>query len=105
MTQDAWIEIVAEPPRFLVFARWVKVSIAIDGELARLRWGTHAFRVAPGEHVIDVGVGHGFGSKARTTVTTAAGEMLRLRYTPRVVKILRGTLAVELLAPARVVVR
>ena len=102
---DAWIEIVAEPSRFHLFARWVKVSIAIDGELARLRWGTHAFRVTPGEHVVDVGVGYGFASKARTTVTTSAGEVLRLRYTPRIVKILRGTLAVEQVPPARVVLR
>ena len=105
MSDDAWIEIVAEPRPLHLFARWVKVSIAIDGQLARVRWGSHQFRVSPGEHVIDVGVGYGFGSKARTTLVIEAGEHRRLRYTPRLVKNLRGTLDIEQVPLARIVRR
>ena len=103
--EPATIEIVAEPPPWLLFARWGKVSISIDDARARLRWGTHAFHVTPGTHQVAVGAGRQFDSRAVLEVTVAAGESVRLRYEPRLVKHLRGKLAIERLPPARVVKR
>jgi hypothetical protein len=114
MADDAAIEIVAEPSPWLLFARisWLpasvfptKISIDLDGALARLPWGLHAFRVAPGEHEIAVGVGTRFASKAQLTIIVAANETVRLRYTPRVIKNLRGKLAVEQIPIAQIVKR
>jgi hypothetical protein len=99
----ATLEIVAEPSPLMLFMRLVKVSINIDGALARVRWGTHAFSVAPGEHVVIVGGGYGFSSKAELTVSIVAGETIRLRYTPRFIKHLRGKLVVERLPEMRVI--
>ena len=108
------IEIIAEPAPWLLFARisWLpssvfptKISIAIDGALARLPWGMHAFRVSPGTHDIAVGVGTTFSSKAQLRVVVAANETVRLRYTPRVFKNLRGKLTVEPLPVAQVLKR
>ncbi|MBA2538658.1 MAG: hypothetical protein H0V17_03410 [Deltaproteobacteria bacterium] len=107
MTSDApaTLEIVAEPPALMLFARLVKVSIDIDGALARVRWGTNAFAVAPGEHVVAVGSGYNFNSKGVLTVSVAAGETVRLRYTPHFIKNFRGKLVVERLPEMRIVKR
>ncbi|HEY5920906.1 MAG TPA: hypothetical protein VIV11_04510 [Kofleriaceae bacterium] len=102
------IEIVAHAApwlSWLLFARWRRMSIAIDGELGRVRWGTHVFAVAPGEHVVFVGMGGTFASKAEVTVQVAANETVRLRYTPRLNKHARGSLEVERLPAARVMQR
>jgi hypothetical protein len=99
----ATIEIVAEPPAYLLFARWAKVSIEIDGQLGRFGWGAHAFTVAAGRHTVAVGAGGGFASRAELEVELHDGESLRLRYTPRLIKNLRGKLVVERLPTARVV--
>jgi hypothetical protein len=112
--EQATIEIVAEPPPWLLFARisWLpsalfptKISIDIDGALARLQWGLHAFRVTSGQHQIAVGVGTQFASKAHLTVVVAANDTVRVRYTPRLIKNLRGKLVIERLPIAQVVER
>ena len=100
---SATIEIVPHAPVWFLFARWNLLSISIDGELARLRWGTHAFSVAPGEHAVSVGMGAAFGAKAALTLRIGAGETIRLRYTPHLIKNARGKLEIERLPAARIV--
>ena len=100
------IEIVAHASlllSLLVLARWRRLSIDIDGQLGRFRWGVHAFTVAPGDHAVTVGLGGWFSGKAATTVHVATNETVRLRYTPHWIKNLSGSLEVERLPPARVV--
>jgi hypothetical protein len=99
---NATIEITAESSPFVLFARWMKISIDIDGLRARLRWGTHAFRVAPGEHEVSVGLGPGSASKAVLRVAVAAHETIRLCYRPRMIKNLPGKLEIERLPVARI---
>ncbi len=101
MVDEATIEIIAEPPPYMLFVRWTKFSISIDGELGRFSWGERSFAVAPGTHVVVVGAGTAFGSKATCTVSVAANEWLRLRYKPRLLKHLTGILEVETLPMAR----
>ena len=103
--ETATIEVVPHAPVWFLFARWNLISINIDGELARLRWKTHAFTVAPGEHAVSVGMGVAFGAKAALTVRIAAGETIRLRYTPHLIKNARGKLEIERLPSARIVDR
>jgi hypothetical protein len=92
---SATIEIVAEP-RGLSSLLWMKVSISIDGAIARFRLGTHAFSVAPGSHDVAVGLGTAFGSKARATVLLESGETARLYYRLRLgLWIFGGTLERE----------
>jgi hypothetical protein len=109
---QATIEIVAEPSPWLLFARisWLpssvfptRISVDIDGALARLQWGEHAFRVVPGTHDIAVGVGMMFASKARLSVVVAANETVRVRYKPHVIKNVAGKLTIERLPIAQLV--
>ena len=59
-TERGTIEVVAHASLLLslaLFARWRRLSVDIDGSVGRMRWGTRAFAVTPGEHVVTVGVG------------------------------------------------
>jgi hypothetical protein len=78
--RPATIEIVAERRGLLALSPWRSVSIYIDGALARMPLGTHAFAVTPGQHEVAVAVGMSTGSKARATVSVDAGASVRLRY-------------------------
>ena len=90
----------------LMFARWRRLSIELDGVLGRLRWGAHRFVVAPGDHVVTVGLGMStFANKATITVHVAATETVRLRYTPHLINQARGTLEIERLPTAYVIHR
>ena len=103
MTVAGTIEIEAHAPAWLsllLFARWRRLSIDIDGELGRLRWGTHRFVAAPGEHVVSVGMA--FTARAQTKVQVGANETVRLRYTPALLKHRPGTLEVVRVPTARV---
>lgn len=99
------IEIVAEAPPWMIFVRWMRVSIRIDGALARFSWGSHLFRVAPGSHSVVVGTGSAFANKAEITIVVAVNEVVRLRYTPRLIKHVAGDLVVERLPVARLLTR
>jgi len=97
------IEIEAHAPPWLsvlLFARWRKLTIEIDGDMGRLRWGTHEFVVAPGEHLVRVGLGAA-AIKSRVTVNVAANEVVRLRYTPHLINNLRGKLEIVRVPSAR----
>ncbi len=96
------IELLAEPHPWMPLARLMKVSIDIDGALTRLRWGRHAFRVAPGEHRVAVGAGYHFASRAELSVSVGAADTIQLRYTAGLVKHLRGRLVVESLPKMQV---
>ena len=102
------IEVVAHASlllSMLLFARWRAMSIEIDGELGRFRWGAHAFSVAPGAHTVVVGLGWWRSSKTRIAIEVAANETVRLRYTPHALKQFPGRLEVERLPHARVMPR
>lgn len=98
------IELIAEPPVWLPFARWTKVSITIDGALSRLPWGEHAFRVEPGEHTVVVRMGTSSSYRGTITISVAPNAVVRLRFRPRFFN-LEGGLAVDPLPLARVVTR
>lgn len=100
----ATIELIAEPPVWLLFARWTKVSITIDGALSRLPWGEHAFRVEPGTHTVVVRMGTSSSYRGTITTSVAANAVVRLRYRPRFFD-MEGGLAVDPLPIARVVTR
>jgi hypothetical protein len=104
MAGDGAIEISAHAPLWLsmvLFARWRRLAIEIDGAIGRLRWGTHTFNVAPGEHVVAVGMAS--TARARTTVQVGAGETVRLRDTPTVIKHMPGTLEIVRVPGAHVI--
>ena len=95
MTPSA-IEVVAHAPPWLsllLLARWRRLSVEIDGELGRVRWGTHTFAVAPGAHVVVVGFV--MRPKAELTVHVGEHETVRVRYTPSVTRHARGTLELD----------
>jgi hypothetical protein len=99
------IEVAANAPSWLsllIFARWRRMTIEIDGALSRFWWGTHAFSVEAGEHEVIVGMGWHRTSSASITIMVAAHETVRLRYTPRAIKGLPGVLEIEPLPSARV---
>jgi hypothetical protein len=100
VTVAATIEIVPTAPPWHIFARLSRITIKIDGEMSRLRWGTHAFAVAPGNHTVNVSLGLG-RSPATLDVTVAGGQILRLRYEPRWIAQLPGKLEIERLPPAQ----
>jgi hypothetical protein len=104
MTVAATIEIVPTAPPWLLFARWLKISVEIDGEISRQRWGTHAFAVAPGTHKVSVSLGMAH-SRATLEVTIAGNETLRLVYRPGVITNMPGKLEIERVPTARVVPR
>ena len=98
------IEVVAHASlllSMLLFARWRAMSIEIDGELGRFRWGTHAFSVAAGPHTVVVGLGWWRASSASISIEVAANETVRLRYTPHALKHVAGRLDIERLPHAR----
>jgi hypothetical protein len=104
VTVAATIEIEAHAPAWLsvlLFAHWRKLSIDIDGDLGRAPWGTHRFVVAPGGHVVRVGLG-AMTMKAKTSVHISANETVRLRYTPSLINHRPGTLEIVRVPSARV---
>jgi hypothetical protein len=105
MMVAATIEIVPTAPPWLLFARWLRFVVEVDGEQARVRWGTHAFVVAPGKHIVRVGTGAEFKAMACVEVNVAGNETVRLLYRPRLIKHLAGKLEIERLPAARVVPR
>lgn len=67
---------------YLLIRPFAATVVSIDGEGHRLPWGEHAFDVAPGRHVVEIGYeGHlrsgGYGS---VSVEVPEGSEVRINY-------------------------
>ena len=92
------IEITTEYPAIAFFYGLLKPNYVIDGLIEKRPWGTHAFRVAPGRHRVDISypwvlVRH--AGRAHVEVDVADGATVRLRYKANMMRYMPGKLIVE----------
>lgn len=92
------IEVTAAHSPFAFIYGLFRPTIEIDDRVEKRPWGTSAFEVAAGKHVVAVSYPWLFSRRCGRNaieVDVRAGETVRVRYTARNVRYVPGTIVVE----------
>ena len=90
------VEITIAHNRFAIFYEAFTPTVTINGQKESRPWGTHLFRLPPGDYEVAISYPWIIGECGRNSVrfSVAAGETKKVRYCARFIRFVPGTISV-----------